>query len=119
MQCITILISFNERKARHDMVELEELKNYVADNLNKGLVSIAPLYEIPTEDDGYNLFNTKLVEVYNFATEKEADDLINTVKNNQQFYSVSKKFKEPKMDKHGELVKEGYFIVKITYIIKY
>lgn len=101
------------------MIELEELKDYVTAKTNKGLVAITPVYEIPTEDDGAYLLNTKLTETYNFATEKEADEAINSAKNVQQFYSVSKKFKEPKIDKKGELVKEGYFIVKITYIIKY
>lgn len=101
------------------MVEFENLKNYVEEKANVGLVSIIPLYAIPTEDDGCNLLNMKLVEVYNFATENEADNAISEAKNNPNFYSVSKKFKEPKIDREGELVKDGYFIVKITYVAKY
>lgn len=101
------------------MVELENLKQYVDNKKNAGLVSICPLYEIPTEENGANLLNTKLAETYEFANEAEADGLINEAKESPNFYSISKSYKEPKMAKNGELIKEGYYLVKIVYKVKY
>lgn len=93
------------------MVYLDNLKDYVDDATSKCAVSITPTYEMI---DG-GLFNTKLVEIYNLSNDDEATRLIDSAKQNNDFFSVTKKYKQPKYNKEGELLKEGYYIIKITY----
>lgn len=97
------------------MIYLDGLKNYIDGIMNKGAVSVTPTYEMI---DG-GLFNTKMVETYELATENEATALINTAKENEDFFSVMKKYKQPKYNKVGDLLSEGYYIVKITYAHNY
>lgn len=93
------------------MVYLDNLKEYVEGKENTGLINIVPTYEVLDE----GLFNTKLVETYIADTEDSASTLINTAKENKDFFSVMKKYKNPKYNKEGELLKEGYYIIKLTF----
>lgn len=93
------------------MVYLDNLKDYIEGKQNTGLVSISPVYEVMDE----GLFNTKLVETYISANEDSVSTLINTAKENQDFFSVTKKYKNPKYNKEGEQIREGYYIVKLTF----
>lgn len=93
------------------MIYLDGLKSYVEGVTNKCAVIVTPTYEVI---DG-GIFNTKMVETYYLANEDEAMALINGAKESKDFSGVSKKYKQPKYTKDGEILKEGYYIVKITY----
>lgn len=97
------------------MIYLDGLKTYVEGITNKCVVSVTPTYEVI---DG-GIYNTKMVEVYHLGSEEEATNLINVAKESNDFFSVMKKYKQPKYTKEGELLKEGYYIVKITYAHDY
>lgn len=93
------------------MVYLDNLKDYIEDKTNQCAVSITPTYEMV---DG-GLFNTKIVETYHLSSDDETTELIDSAKKDNDFFSVMKKYKQPKYTKDGELLKEGYYIIKITY----
>lgn len=93
------------------MIYLDNLKEYVDSKDTTGLVSIVPTYQCM--DEGW--FNVKLVEIYHIYDETNATNLIDAAKKEKDFFSVTKKYKNPKYNKEGEVLREGYYIIKLTY----
>lgn len=95
------------------MVEKEDLVKYIADRESKGLISLTATYEPMNEDP--NFVNTKVVSLYRVSDEKSADELINEAKQNTHFRSVSKKFKDEKVNKDGDIIRPSCYLVTIVY----
>lgn len=81
-------------------MRLEDLSGYVAqlDNLTK--------FEVKTEDDTVgHLVVTETKETYVYEDEQDADNKINDARQNPLFASATKKFKQGKINKSGEITK--------------
>ena len=81
-------------------MRLEDLSGYVAqlDNLTK--------FEVKTEDDTMgHLVVTETKETYVYEDEQDADNKINDARQNPLFASATKKFKQGKINKSGEIVR--------------
>lgn len=101
------------------MVSLDKLQELVTNEQNKGLIKITPTYEMNIDDDNVcvDMFNSKLVTTYMFMTENEADDTINQYRLAKTFESATKKYVKPKIKK-GEIVKDEYWLVTLTFKLK-
>lgn len=95
------------------MVEKEDLVRYIAQRADKGLVSITVTYQPIGEDP--NFVNTKVISLYSVGDENTADELINEAKMNTHFRAVSKKFKDEKVNKNGDVVRPACYYVTIVY----
>lgn len=89
-------------------MRLEDLSGYVAerDNLSK--------FEIKAEDDtcGHmTIVETK--ETYVYEDEQEADDKINEARQDTLFIAATKKYKQGKVNKSGEIVRPETWTVVI------
>lgn len=107
------------------MINYEDLKEYVVKKEKEGLISITLIFGMDKEEEelvgsleGSPIsHNIKIAEVYKiYDNEERADELITQARNNQNFYSCSKTYKEPKFNKKtNEEVSKGYWLVKIGY----
>lgn len=89
-------------------MRLEDLSGYVAelDNLTK--------FEVKTEDDTVgHLIVTETKETYVYEDEQDADNKINDARQNALFASATKKFKQGKINKSGEIVRPETWTVVI------
>lgn len=89
-------------------MRLEDLPGYVAelDNLNK--------FEIKTEDDTMgHLVVTETKETYVYEDERDADEKINSSIANPLCLAHTKKYKQGKINKSGEIVKPETWTVVI------
>ena len=89
-------------------MRLEDLSGYVAqlDNLTK--------FEVKTEDDTMgHLIVTETKETYVYEDEQDADNKINDARQNPLFASATKKFKQGKINKSGEIVRPETWTVVI------
>lgn len=89
-------------------MRLEDLSGYVAqlDNLTK--------FEVKTEDDTVgHLVVTETKETYVYEDEQDADNKINDARQNPLFASATKKFKQGKINKSGEIVRPETWTVVI------
>ncbi len=89
-------------------MRLEDLSSYVAqlDNLTK--------FEVKTEDDTVgHLVVTETKETYVYEDEQDADNKINDARQNPLFASATKKFKQGKINKSGEIVRPETWTVVI------
>ena len=89
-------------------MRLEDLSGYVAqlDNLTK--------FEVKTEDDTVgHLVVTETKETYVYENEEDADSKINDARQNPLFASATKKFKQGKINKSGEIVRPETWTVVI------
>lgn len=89
-------------------MRLEDLSGYVAelDNLTK--------FEVKTEDDTVgHLIVTETKETYIYEDEQDADNKINDARQNPLFTSATKKFKQGKINKSGEIVRPETWTVVI------
>ncbi len=89
-------------------MRLEDLSGYVAqlDNLTK--------FEVKTEDDTMgHLVVTETKETYVYEDEQDADNKINDARQNPLFASATKKFKQGKINKSGEIVRPETWTVVI------
>ena len=89
-------------------MRLEDLSGYVAqvDNLTK--------FEGKTEDDTMGqLVVTETKETYVYEDEQDADNKINDARQNPLFASATKKFKQSKINKSGEIVRPETWTVVI------
>lgn len=89
-------------------MRLEDLSGYVAqlDNLTK--------FEVKTEDDTVgHLIVTETKETYVYEDEQDADNKINDARQNPLFASATKKFKQGKINKSGEIVRPETWTVVI------
>lgn len=89
-------------------MRLEDLSGYVAqlDNLTK--------FEVKTEDDTVgHLIVTETKETYIYEDEQDADSKINDARQNPLFASATKKYKQGKINKSGEIVKPETWTVVI------
>ena len=89
-------------------MRLEDLSSYVAqlDNLTK--------FEVKTEDDTMgHLVVTETKETYVYEDEQDADNKINDARQNPLFASATKKFKQGKINKSGEIVRPETWTVVI------
>lgn len=89
-------------------MRLEDLSGYVAqlDNLTK--------FEVKTEDDTVgHLVVTETKETYIYEDEQDADNKINDARQNPLFASATKKFKQGKINKSGEIVRPETWTVVI------
>ena len=89
-------------------MRLEDLSGYVAqlDNLTK--------FEVKTEDDTVgHLIVTETKETYVYEDEQDADSKINDARQNPLFASATKKFKQGKINKSGEIVRPETWTVVI------
>lgn len=101
------------------MVDLNKLEQLVLNEQNEGLIKITPTYEMNIEDDNacVEMFNSKLVTTYMLMSENDADELINQYRLTKSFESASKKYVKPKIKK-GEIVKDEYWLVTLTFKLK-
>lgn len=89
-------------------MRLEDLSGYVAqlDNLTK--------FEVKTEDDTVgHLIVTETKETYIYEDEQDADSKINDARQNPLFASATKKYKQGKINKSGEIVRPETWTVVI------
>ena len=89
-------------------MRLEDLPGYVAelDNLTK--------FEIKTEDDTMgHLVVTETKETYVYDDERDADDKINSSIANPLCLAHTKKYKQGKINKSGEIVRPETWTVVI------
>ena len=89
-------------------MRLEDLPGYVAElsNLTK--------FEVKTEDDTMgHLVVTETKETYVYEDEQDADNKINDARQNPLFASATKKFKQGKINKSGEIVRPETWTVVI------
>ena len=89
-------------------MRLEDLSGYVAqlDNLTK--------FEVKTEDDTMgHLVVTETKETYVYEDEQDADNKINDARQNPLFASATKKFKQGKINKSGEIIRPETWTVVI------
>lgn len=89
-------------------MRLEDLPGYVAtlDNLTK--------FEVKSEDDTMgHLVITETKETYVFEDEQDADDKINSAIGNPLCLAHTKKYKQGKINKSGEIVKPETWTVVI------
>lgn len=89
-------------------MRLEDLSGYVSqlDNLTK--------FEVKTEDDTMgHLVVTETKETYVYEDEQDADNKINDARQNPLFASATKKFKQGKINKSGEIVRPETWTVVI------
>lgn len=89
-------------------MRLEDLPGYVAelDNLTK--------FEIKTEDDTMgHLVVTETKETYVYEDERDADEKINSSIANPLCLAHTKKYKQGKINKSGEIVKPETWTVVI------
>ena len=89
-------------------MRLEDLSSYVAElsNLTK--------FEVKTEDDTCgHLIVVETKETYVFEDEQDADDKINNSVANPMCSAHSKKYKQGKLNKSGEVVRPETWTVVI------
>lgn len=89
-------------------MRLEDLPGYVAElsNLTK--------FEVKTEDDTVgHLVVTETKETFVFDDEDEADEKINSAISNPLCLAHTKKFKQGKVNKNGEIVRPETWTVVI------
>ena len=89
-------------------MRLEDLPNYVSmlNNLTK--------FEVKTEDDTCgHLVVTETKETYVYEDEGEADEKINTAVTNPLCIGHSKKYKQGKIGKNGDILKNETWTVVI------
>lgn len=102
------------------MITFDELKEYTSNKSLEGLVSITPTFSGPKDAlDGYNVSftftNIRLTETYIFFDEAKVDECINKAKESEYFAACSKTYKDAKLSKDGDVLRDAYWKVRITY----
>lgn len=102
------------------MITFDELKQRALDKSLEGLVNITSTFSAPKnilngENSSFSFKNITLTEVYVLFDEKKVDELISKAKEDNYFASCSKTYKEAKVNKDGEIIKDAYWKIRITY----
>ncbi len=91
-----------------------ELEDYLNEKISQGLVKID--LNLALDDTlGQDLYVIKTKETYEFFEEADADAMINKVRCSQEFAGVEKKFKQGKVNKAGEIIRDDawYVVAKL------
>jgi len=93
-------------------MKLDRVNDYIKEKQSAGLTKIDVSFELDEEmQDDYYITKTK--ETYVFADESQADELIDTMRQDPGFEAASKKFKEGKVSKKtgDQLSPDTYTVV--------
>lgn len=93
---------------------VNDLNKYIADCTSKGMVKI-DLTVDTLSGDSDNQYVIKTKETYHVLTEGEADQLIEDATQDRACAGHTKKFKQGKADKNGNMTRPDMYIVEIKY----
>jgi len=93
---------------------VNDLNKYITDCTTKGMVKINLDVDTSSQDSD-NLYVVRTKETYNVLTEGEADKLIEDATQDRNCVGHTKKFKQGKADKNGNMARPDMYIVEIKY----
>lgn len=93
-------------------MKFTDLNTYANQIMDRGLIELIPDIKFSLDFNDWFVVQTK--ETYSLATEDEANDLINEIRQQIGFKACDKKFKAGKVNKEGEEIRPDAWIVKAT-----